>query len=108
MSDIHHLLAAEQTIHDDHHWGVAYSVRLHDSVLAMLKSDEPCQDCGQVHDEDDLAVVSDTVTVAGGDNAETAIARVRAHVLDETKYGIKVNPDSFRLKGVKLLSIREI
>jgi len=110
MSDLNTLLAAEEAGRTDHHWLVAYSVRVHDSLLAGLKEQvETCEGCGEpCETEEQYAVITDSVTVGGGPDATDAVARARAHVTDEAKYGVKTNPGTFKLRGVKLLSVQEL
>jgi hypothetical protein len=109
MSDLNTLLAAEEANRTDYHWMVAYSVRVHDDVLAGFKDqDRTCSGCGEPCEDEDIAVITDAVTVGCGPDAAVAVERARVHVLDEEEYGVKTKPDSFQLKGVKLLSVREI
>ena len=107
MSDLNTLLASEQANRTDHHWAVAFSVRVHDSLLPELKEACACEQCGEEHNEE-IGVIGDTIIVGCGPDAQVAIDRVKVHVLDEAKYGIKINVDSFKLQGVKLLSIQEL
>ena len=109
-SDLKLLMTAEQAHQGMHHWMVAFTVRVHDSILSNLKAQiEPCQGCGgECETDEEIATISDTVTVAGGDDAGPAVTRVREYVLGETRHGIKLDPESFKLKGVKLLSVQEI
>lgn len=110
MSDLKTLLAAEEANRSDHAWLIAFTVRVHDSVLAGLKqSATPCPGCGETHESDEeIATITDTLTVGGHDDAQPAVDRARAHVLDEVRFGVKTAPNSFKLKGVKLLSVQEI
>lgn len=109
-SDLNTLLAAEQANRQDYHWAVAYSVQVHESLLDNFRKAHPtCEDCGEKHeDAEEIGIIADSVVVAAGDDAWPAVERAKEYVLDERRYGLKVNPATFRLQGVKLLSVREI
>ena len=111
MSDAAKMLAAEEATRNDYHWGVAWIARLHPTVVEEMKkagASAACPDCGEEPDPDEIGVVSDTTTVACGEDGQVAIDRTRARVYDEKEFGVKIVPGSFRLKGLKLLSIREL
>jgi len=112
MSDAATILDAEEANRTDYHWLVGFMVRLHPSAIQPIERDATgaprCPDCGDELDEDQMTKVTGSITVACGDDGMVAIDRVKTHVLDETKFGAKVMPESFRLMGLKLLSAREL
>ena len=56
-------------------------------------------DGGEAHEDEDIAVIGDTISVGCGDDAEVAVARVKAHVFHEAAYGITISPGRFKLQG---------
>lgn len=110
MSDAAKMLAAEEASRNDYHWLVSWSAHLHPSVIAELRKDGQtrCADCGEEADDDEIGVISDQTTIGCGPDGQAAIDRVKAHVLDTKAFGTTVVPSTFQLKGLKILSIREV
>ena len=101
--DVAKLLASDDMATADHIWEVTWEAKL--PLDLITEADLMCTECGEVHDIEDVRITGDTTTVLSGPEGQTAIAKVREHIMDPEA----VPPlTDFRLCGLELLAVAEI